>query len=163
MHKDGGGSVSDWPLLLARAQGRRQVLLTWLAHQAQGEGYSLPALARVLGVSRAYLYALYADKRDMAGIDEEVIASLARFLGQTPIVVRCAAGEIHLSDFFTAQGLKEACDVIQGRFPELTVWCEQAPVVAVFAANLAGLHLISRKMLRNLMAAGPGSMHTLPI
>lgn len=159
MRSAGGISVIDWPVLLATAQGRRQVLLVWMAQRAQADGYSLLALAQVLGVPHGYLYTLYAGQRDVANLDEKVIAALARYLGQPAIVVRCAAGEIKLSDFFTQTGLEEACRVIQESLPELAALCErELPVVAVFAAHLAGLSLVSRRILRDLLADGPGPM-----
>ncbi|MEO8407813.1 MAG: hypothetical protein ABI476_05230 [Oxalobacteraceae bacterium] len=153
------GAVGSWPALLVRARACRQPLLLMLAGKAQADGYSLVALAQVLGVSRFYLYGLYSGQCEMANIGEEFIDAAARYLGQATIVVRSAAGEFVLGDFFTQDGLADALSMTQQYLPKLSeLLVQERPIVQVFAATMVGLNVVSRQGLRNLMAEGPGWM-----
>lgn len=156
MREAQGTSVRDWSKLLAKATRCRQILLIWLARHAQADGYSLLALAHVLGVSRSYLYALYSGQSDTANIGDEVIDALGRYLRQPRVIVRCAAGQIRLDDFFTEEGLAAAVTTAESRLTTLTVLGgPQSPMVSAYAGVVADIDLVSRRQLRNLAIEGP--------
>jgi predicted transcriptional regulator len=156
MREASGTSVNDWSKLLAKARRRRQVLLIWLAWRGQEDGYSLLALAHVLGVSRSYLYALYSGHSDTANIEDQVIDALGRYLRQPRVIVRCAAGQIRLDDFFTDEGLAAAVATVQASLTTLTVLGGQQPsIVSAYAGVVADIDLVSRRQLRHIASNGP--------
>lgn len=151
--------LAVWDGLQALALSRREQLLVWLAHQAKADGYTPLVVSQVLGISLSYLHQLYTGERHIATAGQRVYAELAGYLGQTPIVVRCAAGDIRLEDFFTSDSLAKGARSVCERLPAVQADLVSTPLsVQAFAGIMAGLVIPPRRELRDLAAHGPAAL-----
>lgn len=160
MHEAGTvPQLAVWDGLQALALARREQLLVWLAHQAKTDGYTPLVVSQVLGISLSYLHQLYTGERHIATAGQRVYAELASYLGQTPIVVRCAAGDIRFEDFFTGDSLVKAARAVREQLPRLQSAFASTPLsVPAFAGMVAGLDIPPRRALRDLAADGPAAL-----
>lgn len=147
-------AAERWAPLRAKAQARRDALLVWLADIAMAEQRDIVGLAEVTGIPVNYLRLLYVGRRQVRFISEDVTAVFAHFLKLPPIVVRCAAGDIRLEDFYSEANLSNAAWTIPVALDAAELMLVSDGVTA-FAGLLAGLDSPPRAQLRHLIADGP--------
>lgn len=76
-------------------------LLVWLTRIAVSRGHKMTEVASALGVTYGYLIQLKKGIRETPRISSEVIEAAAEYLVCPPILVKLAAGQIALKDFYS--------------------------------------------------------------
>lgn len=76
-------------------------LLVWLTRIAVSRGHKMTEVASALGVTFGYLVQLKRGIRETPRISCEVVEAAAEYLVCPPILVKLAAGQIALKDFYS--------------------------------------------------------------
>lgn len=76
-------------------------LLVWLSRISLSRGHKMTEVASALGVTHGYLVQLKRGIRETPRISSEVVEAAAEYLVCPPILVKLAAGQISLRDFYS--------------------------------------------------------------
>lgn len=76
-------------------------LLVWISRIAASRGHKMTEVASALGVTYGYLIQLKKGIRETPRISIEVVEAAAEYLACPPILVKLAAGQIALKDFYS--------------------------------------------------------------
>lgn len=78
-------------------------LLVWISRVAASRGHKMTEVASALGVTYGYLVQLKRGIRETPRISIEVVEAAAKYLVCPPILVKLAAGQIALKDFYSSR------------------------------------------------------------
>jgi AraC-like DNA-binding protein len=143
-----------WEPLLHNAQHHRQPLLNWLARAAVQRQMSPAALAQELGLSPEQLLQMFLSTAEPARLSPKAWSSFAHFLGLPLVVVRCAAQDIRLEDFFTTTDMAQLFWTMPEHL-EAPALLRATELVSSFAAVVAGVDEPSHQRLAQLVRSGP--------
>lgn len=151
-------AVTAWGPVLEVAQRERRTLVIALASKAMVRGLDMRAFEAETGLQHGYIGRLAYGHHKLEHLRDNVVQSLATFMGWPAIVVKAMAGKILLADFYIESELTEQPALMASRLdaPGLK---DVGETVAVFAGVLACLDTRKRKAIRDVCADGPPERH----